>query len=161
MKSSVNEYMQEALTEAHKAENVDEVPVGAVIVKDGIIIGRGYNLVKKEKCPTSHAEISAIREASSFLKTERLVDCDMYVTLEPCVMCAGAIVLARIKNLYIGAPDEKTGACGSIFDVTNSPKLNHRVNVYFGIEEVECSQILKTFFKKLREKVSKKSVMEE
>ncbi len=150
MKNSINDYMQEAITEARKAEEFGEVPVGAIIVKDDVIIGRGYNLVKTDKCPTSHAEISAIREASRFMKSERLVDCDMYVTLEPCTMCAGAIVLARIANLYIGAADEKTGACGSVFDLTNSQELNHRINVNFDIEKEECSRMLKDFFKALR-----------
>ena len=143
--------MEEALKEAKKAYEKDEVPVGAVIVKDGKIISRAHNLRESKKMATAHAEILAIEKASKKMNSWRLVDCDMYVTLEPCTMCMGAIISSRIKNLYIGALDNKTGACGSFVDLSMY-KYNHTVNIYKGILLEKCEYILKDFFKKLRTK---------
>ncbi|HAE42087.1 MAG TPA: tRNA adenosine(34) deaminase TadA [Clostridiales bacterium] len=147
----MNEYfMTEALKEAQKAFDMDEVPIGAVIVKDGKIIGRGYNH-KEETCDaTAHAEIMAIKEASEKIQAWRLSGCTMFVTLEPCSMCAGALVNARIDKLVIGASDPKTGACGSVFNIVQDKRLNHQVELQIGILEEECSKILKVFFERLR-----------
>ena len=142
-------FMEEALKEAQKAFEKQEVPVGAVIVKDGKIIAKAHNLKETKKNATAHAEILAIEKASKKLNSWRLIDCDMYVTLEPCTMCMGAIISARIKNLYIGALDEKTGACGSFVDLS-AYKYNHIVNIFKGILKDKCEYILKDFFKKLR-----------
>ena len=142
-------FMKEALKEAKKAYKKDEVPVGAVIVKDGEIIARAHNLREKKQSATAHAEILAIEKASKKLNSWRLIDCDMYVTLEPCTMCMGAIISSRIKNLYIGALDPKTGACGSFVDLS-ALKYNHIVNVYKGILAEESEYIIKRFFKNLR-----------
>lgn len=144
--------MNEALKEAKKAEVMDEVPVGAVIVQNGGIISRGCNLRETCKDATAHAEIIAIRAACKALGTWRLDNCDMYVTLEPCPMCAGAIVAARIKRLFIGALDGKSGACVSLFNITNDSKLNHQVEIAYGILYDECSGILKDFFKGKRQR---------
>ncbi|WP_425449449.1 tRNA adenosine(34) deaminase TadA [Dethiothermospora halolimnae] len=145
-------FMKMALNEAYKAYDIDEVPIGAVVVKDNKIIGRGYNLREKSKDPTTHGEIIAIREASKNLNGWRLIDCTIYVTVEPCPMCAGAILNSRIKRLVIGTDDPKMGACGSIIDITNNPKFNHSVDVTKGILKEQCSNIMKTFFKNLRMK---------
>ena len=142
--------MEEALREAEKAYNLGEVPVGAVIIKDGEIVGRGHNLTETSGDPTMHAEMLAIREAAERLGGWRLTGCSMYVTLEPCSMCAGALVWSRIEKLYIGAKDPKAGACGSVFNIVKSDKLNHRLEVEYGIMEEESSEILKRFFKELR-----------
>lgn len=142
--------MREALKEAQKARNLLEVPIGAVVVKDGTIIGRGHNKTENTKDPTAHAEMEAIREAAKFLGGWRLIGCDLYVTAEPCAMCAGAIVWSRIENLYIGTMDSKAGACGSVFNVVQEEKLNHNVSVHTGILQEQCSLILKNFFKDLR-----------
>lgn len=139
--------MKTALSEAAKAFEVDEVPIGAVIVKDGIVIASAFNLRETLKDPTAHAEILAIRRASEVLDRWRLTDCELYVTLEPCSMCAGAIVLSRIRRLIYGAPDPKVGACGSIMDVLGNPALNHKVDVKSGIMKDECSNILKDYFR--------------
>lgn len=144
--------MREALKEAKKAYSIYEVPVGAIVVYKGQIIGRGYNQRETLKDPTAHAEILAIQEASKFLDSWRLLDCTMYVTLEPCAMCAGAIVNSRIERLVIGTRDLKRGCCGTVEDLTNHPKFNHRLGVEFGVLEEECSSILSKFFKELREK---------
>ena len=144
-------YMLEALKEAKKAYLKKEVPVGAIIVKDGLIISRGHNLKETKQNSIEHAEIVAINKACKKLKSWRLIDCEMYVTLEPCVMCAGAIINSRIKKLYIGTMDMKTGACGSKLDLLNDYKFNHKVEVEKGILNKECEYILKDFFKKLRE----------
>lgn len=144
-------FMQEALKEAKKAEDKLEVPVGCVIVKDGKIIARAHNLKETKGDTTKHAEIIAIQKASKKLEAWRLLDCEMYITLEPCSMCAGAIIQARIKKVYIGAMDEKTGACGSILNLLQDYPFNHMVEVETGIEKEECEKILKEFFKKLRE----------
>ena len=147
-----NKFMQEALKEAKKALEEDEVPVGAVILYKGKIIARGHNQVERLKDPTAHAEMLALTSACNFLKTKWLNGASVYVTIEPCSMCAGALVLARIKNLYFGAKDPKTGACGSVVNIVNHRKLNHRIKVEEGILEKESSSLLKEFFKKKRKK---------
>ena len=143
--------MKLALAEAGKALELGEAPVGAVIVKNGAVIGRGGNRDETLKDPTAHAEIIAIGAAAETTGYERLVDTVMYVTLEPCPMCAGAIVLARIPVLVYGASDPKMGACGSIYTICGDRTLNHIVDVTAGIMEAECSAILREFFKSLRE----------
>lgn len=143
-------YMKSALNEAKKAYKKGEIPVGAVIVKNNKIIARGYNQKEQFQDTTKHAEIIAIQKASKKLKSWRLLDCDMYVTLEPCSMCAGAIINARIKNLYIGTMDKKTGACGSVLNLNDDYTFNHKVNIKKGIMQKECEYILKEFFKELR-----------
>ncbi len=143
-------WMKQALVEAEKAYNLDETPVGAVIVKDGRIIGRGGNRVETLHDPTAHAEILAIGAACETTGYERLLDTVMYVTLEPCPMCAGAIVLARIPRLVFGAFDQKRGACGSHLDLCKDEMLNHRVSVTANVLEYECAALLNGFFRKLR-----------
>ena len=143
-------YMSEALKEAKKAFDEDEVPVGAVIVHERKIIGRAHNQIKRLKDPTAHAEIIAITQAASALGNERLINCSAYVTIEPCAMCAGAFVLARVQRLIFGAPDPRTGACGSVFNITAAKKLNHRIKVTKGILSAECGGLLKEFFKNKR-----------
>ena len=143
-------FMKEALKEAQKAYDKLEVPVGCVIVKDDKIIARGHNLKETKFDTTKHAELIAIQKASKRLKSWRLLDCDMYVTLEPCSMCAGAIINSRIKNLYIGALDEKTGAAGSVLNLFEDYTFNHKVIVEKGILKQDCEKILKDFFKELR-----------
>lgn len=145
-----NFFMNRALDEAYEAYKLDEVPIGSVIVKDGKVIGKGYNRKEVSLDTTNHAEIMAIREASKNLKNWRLTDCTMYVTVEPCPMCAGAIVNSRISELVIGAMDPKGGACGSLYNIVEDHRLNHRVEVRRGVLEEECSNIMKDFFKKLR-----------
>jgi len=142
--------MKLALAEAGKALEFDEAPIGAVIVKNGVVIGRGGNRVETLKDPTAHAEIIAIGAAAETTGYERLVDTVMYVTLEPCPMCAGAIVLARIPVLVYGASDPKMGACGSIYTICGDGVLNHTVDVMSGVMEAECSAILREFFRTLR-----------
>ena len=145
-------FMKEALKEAKKAYEKLEIPVGCVIVKDGKIIARGHNLKETKKDTTEHAEIIAIQKASKKLNAWRLIDCEMYVTLEPCAMCAGAIINSRIKKLYIGTMDEKTGAVGSVLNLFEDFTFNHKVTVETGIKKEECEKILKEFFKELRKK---------
>lgn len=145
-------FMKEALKEAKKAYNKLEVPVGAVIVKDGQIIARAHNLKESKKDTTKHAEILAIQKASKKLDSWRLLDCEMYVTLEPCTMCAGAIIQARVGKLYIGTMDYKTGACGSVLNVLEDYPFNHKVEYETGILKEECENILQEFFKELRKK---------
>ena len=142
--------MKEALKEAKKAYDKLEVPVGAIIVKDGKIIARAHNLKETKFDTTNHAEIIAIQKASKKLKSWRLLDCEMYVTLEPCSMCAGAIINSRIKKVYIGANDEKTGAVGSVLNLFEDYKFNHNVEFEKGILKEDCENILKDFFKNLR-----------
>ncbi len=142
--------MKEAIKEAEKSFKKDEVPVGAVLVYENKIIATAHNLIRTKKDPAAHAEILAIRKAAKKLNNERLIDASLYVTIEPCAMCAGAIILARIKNLIFGAKDQKTGACGSVFDVISNKKNNHKVNVISGIMENECAEIMKKFFKNKR-----------
>lgn len=143
-------WMKIALTEAEKALELGETPVGAIIVKENRIIGRGGNRVETLRDPTAHAEIIAIGAAAETTRYERLLDTAMYVTLEPCPMCSGAIVLARIPRLVYGASDPKMGACGSLYDVCRDPRLNHTVEVISGIMGNECSSLLREFFRTLR-----------
>ncbi len=145
-----NEFMKEALKEAQKAYDKLEVPVGCVIVKDGKIIARAHNQKETKLDTTKHAEILAIQKASKKLESWRLLDCEMYVTLEPCPMCAGAIINSRIKKVYIGTKDEKTGACGSKLNLLEDYTFNHKVEIETGIMKNECEEILKKFFKELR-----------
>jgi len=144
-------FMREALKEAKKAYDKEEIPVGVVIVKDGKVIARGHNLKETDKNAVHHAEIIAINKASKKLDNWRLIDCDMYVTLEPCTMCIGAIISSRIKKIFVGTMDEKAGACGSVLNVLDY-KFNHKVELETGILKEECEYILKDFFKMLREK---------
>ena len=148
-------FMREALKEAQKAFDKDEVPVGAVIVKDNKIIARAHNIKELKHDATSHAEILAIQKACKKLGAWRLSDCDMYVTLEPCSMCAGALINARIRKLYIGTQDDKTGACGSVLNLLEY-KFNHKIEVEKYILKDECEAILKNFFKNLRKRKSRK-----
>lgn len=143
--------MKEALKEAKKAYKKLEVPVGAIIVKNEEIIARAHNIKETKKDTTKHAEILAIQRASKKLGAWRLEECEMYVTLEPCTMCAGAIINSRIKKVYIGTKDEKTGACGSVLNLFEDYKFNHKVEYEFDIMQKECEKILKNFFKELRE----------
>lgn len=145
-----NKFMKQALKEAKKAYEKLEVPVGAVIVKDGKIIAKAHNLKETKTDTTKHAEILAIQKASKKLESWRLLDCEMYITLEPCSMCAGAIINSRIKKVYIGALDEKTGAAGSVLNLFEDYKFNHKVEVEKDVMQKECENILKDFFKMLR-----------
>ena len=140
-------YMKQALKEAEKAYKKLEVPVGAIIVKDEKIIARAHNQKETKTDTTKHAEILAIQKASKKLESWRLIDCEMYVTLEPCSMCAGAIINSRIKKVYIGAKDEKTGAVGSVLNLFEDYTFNHKVESETGIMEKECQETLKKFFK--------------
>lgn len=148
-----NEYfMSKAILEAKKAFKKDEAPIGAVIVKDGVIISKAHNLRETKNNALYHAEILAIDKACKKLGSWRLVDCDLYVTLEPCLMCAGAIMQARVKNVFFGASDPKGGAFGSSINLNEIKTINHHPNITCGILKDECSQLLKDFFKKKREK---------
>lgn len=144
--------MRLALSEAERAYEQGEVPVGAVVIQKDRILGRGHNRIEKLNDPTAHAEIIAISAAAESLGHPRLNQATIYVTIEPCPMCAGAIVLARLERLVYGARDPKTGACGTLYDITNDLRLNHRVKVSSGVLENECSQMLSDFFRKLRSK---------
>ena len=143
-------WMQEALAAARRAAAIGEVPVGAVVVRDGRVIGRGYNRRETDRDPLAHAEMEAIRQAAAAVGGWRLVGCTMYVTLEPCAMCAGALVLSRIERLVYGASDPKAGWCGSLGDLVRDPRLNHRLEVERGVLEAECSRLLRDFFATLR-----------
>ena len=143
-------YMQEALKLALSAYQEDEVPVGAVIVYKGKVIARAHNQIKTLKDPTAHAEMIAITQAASYLNSERLNDTSMYVTIEPCPMCMGALVLARMKKLIYGADDIKSGACGSVVNLSNNKKLNHRIQVKKGVLEKEAKELIQSFFKEKR-----------
>jgi tRNA(adenine34) deaminase len=143
-------YMREALKEASRALGKDEAPVGAVVVYKDKIIGRGHNQVESLKDPTAHAEIIAITSAAHGLNSKWLNEASVYVTIEPCSMCAGALVLSRVKNLYFGAKDPKAGACGSVLNIANHKRLNHRIKITNGILEEECSSLLKEFFSRKR-----------
>lgn len=147
-------FMAEALKEAALAAEMGEVPIGAVIVRGDEIIAAAHNLVETSKDPTAHAEMLAIRQAAARLGGWRLTGCHMYVTVEPCSMCAGAIVWARIEKLFIGTDDPKGGACGSIFNIPQEKKLNHYTEIETGLLREKCSEIMKTFFKKLRDRKS-------
>jgi tRNA(adenine34) deaminase len=152
MQTTDQSYMQHALALAQQAAQIGEVPVGAIIVKDGIIIGRGSNNPIGKHDPTAHAEIMAIRDAAQHLGNYRLVGCTLYVTLEPCSMCTGAIQHARIARLVFGASDPKTGACGSVVNLMMEPKLNHHTEFSGGIMAKECGATLSTFFSSRRKK---------
>ena len=144
-------FMVEALKEAKKVYKKLEVPIGAVIVKDEKIIARGHNQKEKKQDTTMHAEMIAIKKASKKLNKWRLNDCELYVTLEPCPMCAGAIINSRFKKIYIGTMDEKNGACGSISNILEEYKQNFKVEAECGVMHKDCEKILKDFFKELRE----------
>ena len=148
-------FMKEALKEAKKAYEKEEVPVGAVIVKDGKIISRAYNLKESKKDTTCHAEILAIKKACKKLDSWRLEGCTMYVTLEPCPMCTGALIQTRIDKVVIGTMDYKTGACGSVLNLSNDYKFNHKIEIETGIMQEECEKILQEFFKDLRKNKKK------
>lgn len=139
-------YMNYAFKEAEKAFDKGEIPVGCIIVFQNTIIAKAFNQVESLKDPTAHAEIVAITSAAEYLHSRQLVGCSMYVTLEPCSMCAGAIVLAKIENLFFGAYDLKSGACGSVLNITNHKSLNHKTNVLGGVMDEKCKEILKSFF---------------
>ena len=141
--------MKMAYNEAVKAFNTNEIPVGCVIVKDGLVVAKSHNLRESKNMVNAHAEMLAIAKANKKLDSWRLDECDIYVTLEPCPMCFGAIIQARFKNLYFGAYDKKTGACGSVLNLGDY-KFNHKVNVVGGIMEKECSELICDFFKTLR-----------
>ena len=146
-------FMKQALLQAKKAKEIGEVPIGCVIVQDGKVIGRGYNRRNTDKSTLSHAEITAIRKASKKLNDWRLEECTLYVTLEPCQMCAGAIVQARVKEVVIGAMNPKAGCAGSILNLFTMKQFNHQVQTTYGVCEAECSQILKQFFAGLRKRL--------
>lgn len=146
------QYMKAALVEAQKAFLIDEVPIGAVVIHNGDIIGRGHNLREHLNDGVAHAEIMAIEEACGALNSWRLVDCDLYVTIEPCLMCSGAIINSRIDNVCFGARDPKAGAVRSLYTVLEDSRLNHRVNVIEGLLSDQCSQIMKAFFRAARQK---------
>ena len=144
-------FMLEALKQAEQARDEGEVPVGAVIVHSGRVIGRAHNQREALHDPTAHAEMIAITQAAEALENWRLLGADVYVTLEPCAMCAGAMVLGRIERLFYGAPDPKAGACGTVLDVLGTQELNHRVQVFGGILAEPCGRILSDFFRQRRE----------
>lgn len=144
------DYMQAALEQARKAQAAGEVPVGAVVVKDGEIVGTGFNAPISRHDPTAHAEIQALRDAASRLGNYRLPGCELYVTLEPCAMCVGAMLHARIARLIYGAADPKTGACGGVVDLFAEPRLNHHASLTAGIMAEECSTLLRDFFAERR-----------
>lgn len=145
-------WMREAIAEAMKAEQIGEVPIGAVIVKDDQVIGRGYNLRETELDPTAHAEMVAIRNACEQLGAWRLLDCTLYVTLEPCPMCAGAIVQSRVKRVVYGTVDPKAGCAGTLMNLLQEPRFNHETELTSGILQQECAALLTQFFRRLRKK---------
>lgn len=151
-------YMQAAIEEAKKAQNLGEVPIGAVIVKDGEIIARGYNLRETSQLSNAHAEMIAIAQANEVIGSWRLEDCTLYVTLEPCPMCAGAIVQSRIPTVVFGAHDPKGGCCGTIYNLLDESKFNHRCELISGVLEEECGQLLSDFFRNLRQKKKQQRV---
>lgn len=152
--ASIHEkYMKEAIRQAKKAYALGEVPIGCVIVYQGKIIGRGYNRRTTDKSTLAHAEIAAIKKASKAMEDWRLEECTMYVTLEPCQMCSGAIVQARIPEIYIGCMNPKAGCAGSILNILQTPEFNHQVAIHKGLLETECSEMLTSFFKDLRKRV--------
>ncbi len=153
MKPSYEYYMQEALKEAVRAFECDEVPVGAVIVHKNTIIARAHNQIVTLKDPTAHAEMIAITQAADYLKNERLINCTLYATIEPCPMCTGASVLARIEKIIYGADDPKSGACGSVINIASNKKLNHRIEVISGVLREDCAYLLKEFFRRKRERL--------
>ena len=150
MKSVHEKFMSLALKEAKKAELIDEVPIGAIIVKDNKVISRGFNIRESLHDVSAHAEMIAIKKANKKLDNWRLVDCDLYVTIEPCLMCMGAIYQSHIRNVYYGSKDPKGGAAHSVVDFSEIKNLNHYPHIEGGILEEECSQIVKEYFKKKR-----------
>jgi len=148
-------YMQEALKEAERAFEESEVPVGCVVVHKNRIIARGHNQVERLKDPTAHAEMLALTSATNYLNAKWLNGATLYVTIEPCSMCAGALVLSRIKNIIYGAEDPKTGACGSVINIAHNKKFNHRINIKKGVLKQECGFLLKEFFRKKRRSLAK------
>ncbi len=153
--------MYQALLEAEEAFEKGEVPVGAVVVRDGKIIGRGHNQSETLNDATAHAEMIAITAAMNHLNDKFLTDCDIYVTLEPCLMCTGALKLARVRGLYIGAMEPKYGACGSLYNVGEDDKYNHKLKIYFGLYEKESKNLLKEFFEKKRNSKIKEAQLTE
>ncbi len=153
--STEHHFMREAVKQAKIAAQKDEVPVGAVIVHENRIIAKAHNQVEMLKDPTAHAEIIAITQAANALSCKWLYDCVIYVTIEPCSMCAGALVLARIKRIYYGAADPKTGACGSVVNTVQNSQLNHQIEVSSGLMEDECSGLISKFFKEKRGELEK------
>ncbi len=149
-KNDYEYYMDQAIGLAKLAENLGEVPIGAIVVKEGMIIGRGYNLRETAQDPTGHAEMIAIKEASQSLGAWRLLDCTLYVTLEPCPMCAGAIVQSRIPHVVYGTSDPKAGCAGTLMNLLQEKRFNHQVNVVSGIRADQCAELLRQFFRKLR-----------
>ena len=147
-------WMEQAYREAEKAFEKDEVPIGAVVVADGMVVGRGYNMVETLQDPTAHAEVIAITAAANSRNSWRLEDATLYVTKEPCPMCAGAIYLSRIQQVVFGVSDSRMGACGSTLNIVQSPRLGSEVTVTGGILESKCLGILQTFFQKLRQSSS-------
>ena len=145
-------FMKLAIAEAQKSLDTEDVPIGAVIVRNGEIIAADHNRVEETGDSTAHAELLAIKKAIAVSDYKHLIDCTMYITLEPCSMCSGAVVLARIPRLVIGADDPKAGASGSLYEITSDPRLNHRCEITRGVLQEECSKMLKDFFKKLRNK---------
>jgi len=145
-------FMREALKEAQKAYELDEVPIGAVIVKDGQIIARGHNLREREQNPILHAEIVAICRAAQKVKSWRLTGCEIYVTIEPCPMCAGALIQSRLDRVIFGARDPKAGCTGSLYNLVQDSRFNHRLEVVEGVLEEDCRQIIKDFFRMKRQK---------
>ncbi|MBQ4073388.1 MAG: nucleoside deaminase [Clostridia bacterium] len=143
-------FMRLAIKEAQKAEMIDEVPIGAVIVKDGKVIARAHNKKESKNQATRHAEIEAIEKATKKVNNWWLEDCDIYVTLEPCAMCAGALINSRLRNIYFGAYDKKAGCCGSLYNLPVDVRFNHRLGVEGGILEEECASLLTNYFKKKR-----------
>jgi tRNA(adenine34) deaminase len=143
-------WMARAISEAHKAGSKNEVPIGCIIIHEGTIVARGHNLRETSQDPAAHAELIAIRKAARKLGSWRLLDCTLYVTLEPCTMCMGAIILSRIPTVVFGCYDPKGGAAGSLYDLSNDPRLNHRVQLVSRIQEAECSRLLSSFFAELR-----------
>ena len=150
--SEDEKWMQQALAEAQAAFHEGEVPVGAVVVSGGMIIGRGHNWTERLQDPTAHAEILAIGAAATHQQSWRLPEASLYVTMEPCSMCAGALVLARVKRLVFGARDPKAGGCGSLFNIVQDPRLNHRVEITEGILGEQASELLRSFFQQLRKR---------
>ena len=151
MNKTDEDYMKLAIKEAKRAFAKEEVPIGAVIVKNGKVIAKAHNLKESAQDPTAHAEILAIRQAVDKLGGWRLLGCTLYVTIEPCAMCAGALVESRVERLVFGAAEPKSGAAGSLFNLTANQKLNHRLEVESEVLETECKKLMKIFFKKLRE----------
>lgn len=156
------DYMEMALAEAHQAELLNEVPIGAVVVYHGEVIGAGHNMREKFQNAAYHAEMLAIMEACEHLKSWRLEECDMYVTLEPCMMCSGAIMNSRIRSLYYGAKNPKAGTVDSLYHLLSDSRLNHQVEIVSGVKETECQQMLKRFFKRVRKerKAAKKAAQQ-